>query len=183
ENFGRRKSDLAGKALEQVLREQVTRLKAIADDLCIPLTHLKPHGALYNMAACDEGLSANVINVLQSVLPDARLVGPPASQTQILADRLGIPFVAEGFADRAYEADGQLRDRQKPGAVLSSGDLQAQQALDLATRQRVTTYAGDQITLLVDSICVHGDTPGAFASACQIKASFLDYGLSICAPA
>lgn len=183
ENFGRTKSDLAGGALEAALKEQVKALKDIADDLSVPLTHLKPHGALYNMAARDAGLSQSIINVLREVVPEARLVGPPASETEALAKRLGVAYTAEGFADRAYEDDGQLRDRRKPGAVLPEGEPQMKQALEIATLEQVTTYEGAQIALPVASICVHGDTPGAFASAQQIKASLVDHGLSICPPA
>ncbi|MEL6862278.1 MAG: 5-oxoprolinase subunit PxpA [Pseudomonadota bacterium] len=183
ENFGRTKSDLAGGALEAALKEQVQALKDIADELSVPLTHLKPHGALYNMAARDAGLSQSIINVLREVVPEARLVGPPASETEALAKRLGVAYTAEGFADRAYEDDGQLRDRRKPGAVLPEGDRQMKQALEIATLEQVTTYEGAQIALPVASICVHGDTPGAFASARQIRSTLVGHGLSICPPA
>lgn len=182
ENFGRTKSSLRGEALEDVLKDQVQALKSIADELGVPLTHLKPHGALYNMAARDEDLSASILAVLKAILPDARLVGPPGSQMQALAAQHGVAFTAEGFADRAYEPDGQLRDRKKAGAVLEAGDPQEHQAIEIATRRIVTTHAGSQIALPVDSLCVHGDTPGAFASAQQIKASLLQHGISICAP-
>ena len=182
ENFGRAKSDLVGAPLETALRDQVQGLKDIADALDVPLTHLKPHGALYNMAARDAALSQSIISVLKEVLPGARLVGPPASQTEALANRSGVAYIAEGFADRAYEDDGQLRDRRKEGAVLPEGAPQMKQALEIATSERVTTHTGSQIALPVRSICVHGDTPGAFESAQQIKASLLDHGLSICPP-
>ncbi|MEM7327604.1 MAG: 5-oxoprolinase subunit PxpA [Pseudomonadota bacterium] len=182
ENFGRKKVVIARDELERSLTDQVRRLKAIADDLSVPLQHLKPHGALYNLAARDADLSTSIINVLKHVLPHARLVGPPDSETEMVARQSRVAYIAEGFADRAYETDGQLRDRQKPGAVLPSGLAQQKQALEIAVHARVTTYSGSEIAMPADSICVHGDTPGAYDSARQIRACLLDQGVSICAP-
>ena len=182
ENFGRTRSDLSGPGLEQALGAQVESLKNIADAIGSPLTHLKPHGALYNMAARDAGLAASILNVLQSVLPNASLVGPPESEMQAQATARGIDFIAEGFADRAYEKDGQLRDRSKPGAVIHDHSVQARQAVSMATESRVQTPEGTTISLPVQSICVHGDTPDAFAAAGSIRSSLEQLGIRLCAP-
>lgn len=182
ENFGRTKSSLRGRALETELTQQVEALKRIADAQGVALTHLKPHGALYNMAALDEDLADSIVNVLQSVLPGARLVGPPGSQMQAVAQKRDVAFVSEGFADRAYEADGQLRDRKETGAVLHEPGEQVSQALQIALSNQVTTYSGDQIALPVATLCVHGDTPGAFAAAQAIRAALTEKDVSVCAP-
>lgn len=182
ENFGRTKSSLSGAALEESLRTQVTALRTEADALGVSLTHLKPHGALYNMAALDAGLAESVVAVLQDLLPDAALFGPPNSKLQAAAEAQEVAFVAEGFADRAYEADGRLRDRALTGAVIHDAEAQSRQALTMATRKEVITYPGDTIALPVNTICVHGDTPGAFAAAQSIKATLEQHGISLCSP-
>ena len=182
ENFGRTKSTLSGAALEDSLREQVSALKAEADALGVSLAHLKPHGALYNMAALDAGLAESITLVLRDLLPDAALFGPPNSKLQAAAEGQGIAFVAEGFADRAYEADGRLRDRSLPGAMIHDSEVQSNQALTMATRKQVVTHPGETIALPVETICVHGDTPGAFAAAQSIKATLEQHGISLCPP-
>ncbi|MEO1661239.1 MAG: 5-oxoprolinase subunit PxpA [Pseudomonadota bacterium] len=182
ENFGRTKSALAGAALEQELAEQVLHLKRSADEIGVALTHLKPHGALYNMAAQDASLATSIVHVLQSVLPGAALFGPPSSQLEAAARARDIRFIAEGFADRAYEPDGRLRDRTKPGAVFEDAEIQARQAMQIALEGRVSTYDGTFLALPAATICVHGDTPGAFAAAQAIRATLEQNGADICAP-
>lgn len=182
ENFGRTKSSLSGEALEESLREQVSALKSEANTLGVSLTHLKPHGALYNMAALDAGLAESVVSVLRAMLPDAALFGPPNSRLQAAAEADDVLFVAEGFADRAYEADGRLRDRTLTDAVIHDAEAQSNQALTMATRKEVVTYPGETIALPVRTICVHGDTPGAFAAAQSIKATLERHGITLCPP-
>ena len=101
---------------------------------------------------------------------------------QRAAGAKGVRFVSEGFADRAYEADGQLRYRSKPGAVIHEPGAQTDQATEMATAHRVTTYDGTVIPLPVDTICVHGDTPAAYAAAQSIKAALTQSGLKLCGP-
>lgn len=182
ENFGRTKSDLRGDALEASLREQVQTLAQLAVETDISLTHLKPHGALYNMAAQDEDLADSICAVLQAALPGARLVGPPGSQLQARARVHNISFVAEGFADRAYENDGQLRDRKLEGAVFHDPQQQVSQAAEIAIKHQVITHDGGTIPLPVQTLCVHGDTPGAFAAAQAIRTALEAKEISICPP-
>ncbi len=182
ENFGRTKSDLVGTELETALTEQVNSLKQIAADIGVSIAHLKPHGALYNMAAKDAGLAGSICAVLQSALPGARLVGPPGSALQRQADERDITFVAEGFADRAYETDRQLRDRKLDGAVLHDPAQQVAQASRIALEQQVTTHSGEIISLPVQTLCVHGDTPGAFEAAKAIRAALEAQDIRICPP-
>ena len=182
ETFGRSRSDLSGAALEDTLNTQVLALKKLADEIDMSLTHLKPHGALYNMAASDERLSGSTINVLNSALPGASLVGPPGSVLQKMAAQSGVDFIAEGFADRAYEADGRLRDRTLSGAVLLDHDVQANQALQMTFDQSVTACTGETLNLPVRTICVHGDTPGAYEAARLIRTCLIESGAEICPP-
>ncbi len=182
ENFGRTQSSMSGASLENALGTQVLTLKQLAAQQDMFLTHLKPHGALYNMAAKDKSLSKTILNVLQNIIPGAMLFGPPNSELQRAACTRQVPFVAEGFADRAYEDDGSLRDRREVGAVIQDKLQQTRQALEMATHQSVTTYQGGQISLAANTICVHGDTPDAFATARAIKITLLENGISLCAP-
>jgi len=180
ENFGRAKSSLSGAELEAALSEQISDLQQLAAELDLSLTHLKPHGALYNMAAVDAGLSKSILNVLLAEMPRAKLVGPPNSKLEQIARDGGVTFIAEGFADRAYEASGQLRDRSEAGAVIHDHSLQTKQALGMARHGKVTTYGGDVISLPVDTICVHGDTPGAYSAAKAVRSSLVSSGISLC---
>ena len=183
ENFGRTRSSLRGAALERSLTEQVETLNQLAVDIDIKLTHLKPHGALYNMAARDADLAHSVCTVLQAALPGVRLVGPPGSQLETEAKTRGITFVGEGFADRAYEKDGQLRDRTLEGAVFHDPETQVRQALEIAAQQQVQTHDGKMLALPVQTLCVHGDTPGAFTAAKAIRAALEAQEIAICPPA
>ena len=182
ENFGRTKSNLSGVDLETSLTEQIEALKNISNELGVAIAHLKPHGALYNMAAMDDGLACSLCAVLQNTLPGTRLVGPPESRLQRQASEQGIDFVAEGFADRAYEADRQLRDRTLDGAVFHDPDDQVAQATSIALRQQVSTHDGGTISLPVQSLCVHGDTPGAFEAAKAIRTALEAQNILICPP-
>ena len=182
ENFGRTKSDLRDDALEKSLTAQVQTLNNLAAEVGIRLMHLKPHGALYNMAARDADLSQSICAVVRDTLPGARLVGPPGSQMEAAAKAHGIAFVAEGFADRAYEQDGQLRDRKLDGAVFHDPETQVRQASSIAMKQTVQTHDGAALSLPVQTLCVHGDTPGAFAAAQAIRAALEAQEISICPP-
>ncbi len=180
ETFGRAPSKLSGPALADALAGQVSALMALADEQGVALKHLKPHGALYNMAARDEGLSATVADVLQDHLPGARLMGPPGSALAREALARGLGFIAEGFADRAYETDGRLRSRTAPGALIADAALQSRQAVDMAVRRRVTAHDGAVLDLEVDTICVHGDSARAVEAARAIRAALENAGVNLC---
>ena len=181
-NFGRTKSSLSGADLEQELVRQIDQLKHHADHIGVQLHHVKPHGALYNMAAQDASLAQTVVASVRSTLPDAALFAPPNSELEAAARKHGLRFVAEGFADRAYEADGSLRDRSKPGAVLDSPDAQALQALQMVNEATVDAFDGAKVSLPITTICVHGDTPGALAAAEALRRALQASGAVICAP-
>ncbi len=182
ENFGRTRSELSGAALEASLSEQVSQLKQLADEVGVPLTHLKPHGALYNMAAVDADLANSICRVLTAPIPHARLVGPPNSELGVAAKAHSIAFLAEGFADRAYEANGQLRDRKLDGAVFHEASRQVDQVMEIAMHGRVQTHGGETIPLPVGTICVHGDTPGAFEAAKAIRTALESQEIRLCPP-
>ena len=183
ENFGRRTPETVSPgALRAALAQQVEDIKAVADALAAPLHHLKPHGALYNDAARDRALADLIAGVCATALPGAHLVGPPASELAAAASTHGLSYIAEGFADRAYAADGSLVPRTQPGAILQTDDARTSQALDLALNHAVKTQDGSTLAMPVQTICLHGDSPGALASARAIRAALIHAGLTIKTP-
>lgn len=181
ENFGREPSGLSGKALAEELRGQIASLMKLAEAEGVTLTHVKPHGALYNMAARDAALASVVAETVSGLLPNVALVGPPVSELASAAAKQGLQFKAEGFADRAYEADESLRPRGEPGAVIEDHNAQTEQALQIAKSGSVQTYTGERLDLPVDTICIHGDTVSALEAARAIHAALKASGIRVSA--
>tara|TARA_R110002094_G_scaffold27299_9_gene40408 strand:- start:3696 stop:4463 length:768 start_codon:yes stop_codon:yes gene_type:complete len=180
EGFGRTAMKMSRVELSATMLQQVRALAAIARERGVALSHLKPHGALYNTAARDEDISRTIVDVtIQSRIP--LLIGPPNSRLEMAARQAGLPYLAEGFADRAYEASGDLTPRTMEGAVLALDEDRVRQAVQIASTEYVTTRTGETIALPVRTICVHGDTPGALASARAIRDALLQAGISITA--
>jgi len=183
EGFGRRSGFLAGDALYESLTEQVTALAEIAAQLGATLSHVKPHGALYNDAVLDRELADVIARVTAETAGAPSLVGMANTELQFAADRYGLEFVAEAFVDRAYEADGTLVSRSEPGAVHVDLAVSTTQAVGLAERGRVTARNGDVIDVRADTLCIHGDTPGAAEAARAVRDVLQSHGVEIRAQA
>lgn len=179
EGFGRRKRHTSGDALYESLTVQVTALVDIAAQLGVVLTHVKPHGALYNDAAVDAGLADIVARVTAEMRGNPKLVGLPNSELQYAASRHGLNFVAEAFVDRAYAADGRLVARSEPGAVHDDIKLIAAQAVMIATENSVRAINGQIIGAPADTLCIHGDTPDADLAARVVRAALEEHGVAI----
>jgi UPF0271 protein len=180
EGFGRARPNIRDEDLEQSLLSQVRALTAIARGQGATAAHLKPHGSLYNDAAKDEGLAEMVVSVCQRVgIPE--LLGPPDSALERKAREAGLVFVAEAFADRSYEADGSLTPRALPGAVLTDEAKQLAQALSIIIDGEVSARTGERVRLQSQTICLHGDTPGAAGSALALKSALVARGIEITA--
>ena len=169
DGFGRRPRFMAGRALFRSLHDQIGRLAELASSLDSPLRHLKPHGALYHDANAYPELSTMLANLANAF--ELRLVGPPAGALRAASQDSGVGYIAEGFVDRAYTADGGLLPRDQAGAVFDREDRAVRQALSIAGHQRVTTHDGNEITLSVDTLCLHGDTPGAVDMARAVRSA------------
>jgi UPF0271 protein len=169
DGFGRRDLDLGEAGLRQTLLDQVSRLGAICAARGVALTHVKPHGALYNRAALDPVLAAVVAEAVAAVQPGIALIGLPASALLAAASRAGLRPVAEAFADRAYEPDGSLRSRSLPDAVNQVPEAVAAQAVSIARDGRVRAVDGTWIATRVETLCLHGDTPGAVGLARAVR--------------
>ena len=142
------------------------------------IAHLKPHGALYNDAAKSGPLAERVVSLcLETDISE--LIGPPASELEASAKRAGLVFVAEAFADRSYEVDGSLTPRTMEGALITDDARQLEQVLTLIESGHVTARTGEVIKVPADTICLHGDTPGAARAAHLLKTSLLDRGVTI----
>jgi len=179
DGFGRVRRYLAGDALYEALTEQVTTLADIAVQLGSRLTHVKPHGALYNDAVADRELADVIARVVAEAHGTLAFVGMANTELQSAADRHGLEFIAEAFVDRAYEADGTLVSRSEPAAVHSDLSVIATQAVGLAKAGHVTARNGDVIDVPADTLCIHGDTPGAAEAARAVRDVLESHGIEI----
>lgn len=179
DGFGRRDLPMTPYELEASLLAQMGALSAIAGGLGIQLTHVKPHGALYNRAAADIELAAAVAGAVARLPKRLTLVGLAGSALIDAALAAGLPVADEAFADRAYEPDGSLRSRDLPGAVHTDPTLAAAQAVSIAGDGRVRAHDGSTLEIRADTICIHGDTPGAAAIARAVREALEAAGIEV----
>ena len=179
QGFGRREMQVPPAEIEASVIAQVGALAAMAHAEGMSLQHVKPHGALYNMAARDRPLSDAIARAIAAV--DSRLIlfGLPGSPMLAAGRAAGLRVAAEGFADRSYEPDGSLTPRSRPGAVIHDVDAVVARALRMATDGIVLTASGHEVSLAVQTICVHGDTPGAAELARRIHEALRGAGVDV----
>lgn len=177
--FGRRFIDVDPAELRSEIIYQVGALQALARAAGTRVRYVKPHGALYNAIAHHTAQAGAVVSAVLALDPALPLLVAPGSEVQRLAREAGLTVPAEAFADRAYNPDGTLVPRTLPGAVLHSVDAVVAQALDIATRGEVTAVDGSRIALKVQSLCLHGDTPGAVAMAAAVRMALEGAGVAI----
>jgi UPF0271 protein len=180
--FGRRDLDMAPDELEASLVYQVGAVAAFAADAGVALRHVKPHGALYNGAARDAALAAVVARAVARVSRSIVLVGLAGSRLVEAGRDVGLRVAEEAFADRAYEADGSLRSRRLEGAVHADPAVVAAQALSIVRDGRVTAFDGSAVAVRADTICIHGDSPGAAGFARAIREALASAGVTVAAP-
>ncbi len=179
EGFGRRSGFMRGDELYAALIEQVSAFADTAAQIGARVAHVKPHGALYNDAVRDRDLADIIARVISETPGGPALVGMADTELQFAADRHGLTFVAEAFVDRAYEADGTLVSRKEPGAVHENLAVATTQAVRLAVDGCVTARNGDEISVRADSLCIHGDTPGAADKARAVRDVLESHGVEI----
>jgi len=177
--FGRRAMQLAPGEVENYVLYQVGALAAFARAAGAELAHVKPHGALYNVAARDVEMARAVVRGVARAGSDLILVGLAGSALLEAAREAGLAVASEGFADRAYNPDGTLRSRRLPGALLESPAAAAEQALRIARDGTVTSHTGEEVSLHVDTICLHGDTPAALEIAQAIRHRLAQAGVEV----
>jgi UPF0271 protein len=180
--FGRREMKATPREVEDLVAYQIGALAAIAAAQGVRLAHVKPHGALYNMAARDVDLADAIARAIAAVDPSLALFGLPGSQSLEAAQRHKVRAVSEAFADRAYRRDGSLVPRNEPGAVIDDEQIVVTRAVAIARERMVLAADGTRVALDVQTICVHGDTPGAAVLASRIRKALNDAGVQVRAP-
>ncbi|WP_299551389.1 5-oxoprolinase subunit PxpA [Seonamhaeicola sp.] len=161
ENFGRTKVDMSCAALFTSLKHQITDLLNVLYHENATLHHIKPHGALYNLAAVDEKVANVIIEVVQSMHRPVQLYVPYGSVIAKLAQGHGIAITYEAFADRNYNNDLTLVSRQNHNALISDENLMLDHVLNMVKHKKVTSIKGKDIRIEAHTFCVHGDTPNA----------------------
>jgi UPF0271 protein len=178
-NFGRTALDIPADALIADLVIQIEALRAIARSEGADLAHVKAHGALYNTAHHDEGVAASIVSAVRRSAPDLVLYVFPGSAVERLALAAGLRVAREGFIDRAYEPDGTLRSRTRTGALITDAERAAAQAVSFMREGGVRAHNGKFLELPVDTLCVHGDTPGASVILRAARAALVSAGIGI----
>lgn len=182
EGFGRTSLDMPLGDLLDSLVAQVAALAAIAAELAIPLTHIKPHGMLYNDLADRPDMANAVAQALHRAFPRLALVGLAHGAFEQACARAGARFVAEGFVDRGYTPARRLIPRSQPGALIASDEALAAQALAIATGEPLTASDGSPIHVVAHSLCIHSDSPGSEQTALRIAGVMASKGIAVRAP-
>jgi UPF0271 protein len=159
--FGRRNLAAMADEIRTDVLYQVGALQAFCHVEGVPLHHVKPHGALYNMAVADRAIADAIVGAVRDLDPDVLLYALPNSQLEAAADAVGLRIAREAFADRAYMSDGTLAPRSLPGAVLTDPHLVTDRMIRMMRGEPVPTLDDGSIRLEADTICVHSDTPTA----------------------
>jgi 5-oxoprolinase (ATP-hydrolysing) subunit A len=177
--FGRRFMDVEPDELTADVLYQLGALEAFARVAGSRVRYVKPHGALYNAIVAHEEQAAAVVRAVVAYDRDLPVLGLPGSAWLRLAEEAGLTVVREAFADRAYTPEGTLVSRRSPGAVLHDAAEIAARCLAMARGEAIADVEGDPLTISPDSICVHGDTPGAVAIARDVRAALTDAGVDL----
>ncbi|HVM29785.1 MAG TPA: 5-oxoprolinase subunit PxpA [Candidatus Limnocylindrales bacterium] len=179
DGFGRREMELSAAELHASLLYQLGALGAFAHPAGLRLRHVKPHGALYNRAARDAAVAEVVAEAVSAFDAELVLVGLAGSLLLDAGRAAGLAVAAEAFVDRAYEPDGSLRHRRLAGAVLRSPAEAAEQALSIVSLGQVVAHDGSTVAVRADTLCIHGDTPGAAEHARQVRRALEEAGVTI----
>jgi UPF0271 protein len=182
EGFGRREMRVSTAEVEDLVAYQIGALAGVAANEGIRLSHVKPHGALYNMAARDAAIAAAIARAVRAVDASLVLFGLSGSQLIAAGERAGLRVASEVFADRGYRPDGSLAPRGTPGAVMTDSAAVAARAVEMASRQTVAALDGTSVSVKADTICIHGDTPGAAALARAVRDALTAAGITVGSP-
>jgi UPF0271 protein len=177
--FGRRYVDMEADDLTADVMYQIGALQALATAAGSTVSYVKPHGALYNTIVHDEGQADAVAAAVHAVDPGLPVLGLAGSAFFAAADAMGLRTVSEAFADRAYRPDGRLVSRREPGAVLDDAEAIAARVASMVGSGTVVAVDGTTIPITAESVCVHGDSPGAVQSATAVRARLDADGVTV----
>ncbi len=169
ENFGRKRINLNSSEIKKLIVDQYDVLQKIASNHGENVTHIKPHGALNNMACEDIDLANTLAKTIYDINKDLIYLVPTGSKMELAAKKLDMKIACEIFADRNYEDDGNLVSRSKPNALITNPEIAKKHVLAMVKNQALNCYSGKQIPCEIDSVCIHGDNISSLATAKSIK--------------
>ena len=179
ENFGRKRLDLPKSEITKLIIDQINVLCDVANKSGIKVTHVKPHGALNNMACENYDLAKVISESIIKVNKELIFLVPTGSQMEKAGKKLGMKIATEIFADRNYEDDGNLVSRSKDNAMITDPETAKKHVIKMVENQALNCYSGKQIPCEIDSICVHGDGKNAVNTARQIKEGLIKSGVTL----
>jgi len=179
ENFGRKRINLGADEISKLLIDQYEILQNIAIKLDEKVSHIKPHGALNNMACEDLELATILAKTIYSIDKDIIYLVPTGSKMEIAAKKLNMKIACEIFADRNYEDDGNLVSRKKPHALITDPEQAKKHVLSMVKNQSLNCHSGKQIPCEIDSVCIHGDNLSSLKTAKLIKKNLMDNGFEL----
>lgn len=177
--FGRRFIDVSPRDLYADVLYQIGALSGIARTCGGRISYVKPHGALYNAVVVDTAQAQAIVDAVVDYPEDLAVLGLPGSEFLRLAARAGLRVVTEAFADRAYTTDGQLVPRREPGAVIHDPPEVVRRVVRLVTTGFLEAADGSDVEVRADSVCLHGDTPGAVELAAAVRTALQDKGVTV----
>ncbi|HXJ08299.1 MAG TPA: 5-oxoprolinase subunit PxpA [Burkholderiales bacterium] len=181
QGFGRRVMKISPQEMYDLVVYQAGAVEAFARAAGSKLHHIKCHGALYNMAANDEALSEAMVRAARD-LGSVMLYALSNSRNYEIAKKLGVPVAGEVFADRGYSDDGTLAPRDRPGGMIEDAAQSVRQALGMIEDGVVVSLGGKRVPVAADTLCLHGDQPGAAKFAAELRKTFKQKGIQVAAP-
>jgi len=179
ENFGRKRLNLPSSEIKKLVIEQINILSNIANNKGMKVTHVKPHGALNNMACENYDLAKVISESIIEVNKELIFLVPTGSQMEKAGKKSGIKIAAEIFADRNYEDNGNLISRSKENAMITDPEIATKHVIKMVENQALNCYSGKQIPCEIDSVCVHGDEKSAVNTAKQIREGLIKSGVTL----
>ena len=179
ENFGREKINLNSSEVTKLIVDQYEILQKIAQNHNENVTHIKPHGALNNMACEDLELATTIAKTINSINKDIIFLVPTGSKMELAGKKLNMKIACEIFADRNYEDDGNLVSRSKDNALITNPDIAKKHVLKMVKNQALNCFSGKEIPCKIDSVCIHGDNESSLATAKSIKDNLISNGLEL----
>ena len=177
ENFGRKRIDLSNNEITKLIIDQINVLCDVANKSGMKVTHVKPHGALNNMACENYDLAKVISESIIKVNKELIFLVPTGSQMEKAGKKLGMKIATEIFADRNYEDDGNLVSRSKDNAMITDPETAKKHVIKMVENQALNCYSGKQIPCEIDSVCVHGDGQSAVLTAKEIKEGLINSGI------
>jgi len=179
ENFGRKRIDLSSSEIERLIIDQINILSKIAEKKGMKVTHVKPHGALNNMACENYDLAKVISEAIKKVNKELIFLVPTGSQMEKAGKKIEMKIAAEIFADRNYEDDGNLVSRSKDYAMITDPEIAKKHVIKMVESQALNCYSGKKISCEIDSICVHGDGKSAVSTAKLIREGLIKSGVTL----